>query len=80
MGDGKPVLKPTLDIDDDIMRQHVESLQENSQKKLVGIDAAPTATDPLLDDGESGIVSGNLYWRDGNTIFVFTADSTITIT
>lgn len=80
MGANKPYKRPTLDIEDVVVREHIEALQENSQLVLVGIDAAPTAGTPLLEDQQWGIYSGSLYIRDGNTISVFTADSSITVT
>ena len=74
------VKKPTLDIEDRVTREHVESLQENSQGTIISLDAAPTASAPLIEDQEWGVYSNVLYQRVGDTILVFTPGSTITVT
>ena len=72
------VKKPPQDIENEITRQHIESLQEESMQNT--LKAVPTATVPLLEDNTRGVYDGVLYERKGSTIYVVTPSSTITIT
>uniref|UniRef100_A0A6M3J512 Uncharacterized protein n=1 Tax=viral metagenome TaxID=1070528 RepID=A0A6M3J512_9ZZZZ len=74
------IIKHAGDIEDFVVREHVEFLQENAQGTVLELGAVPTATVPLLEDGEWGVYSGSLYIRKSSTIYVFVADSTITVT
>ena len=74
------IKKPTLDIQDEVVREHVESLQAESQGTVLELDAAPLAATPLIQDTEWGIYSNSLYIRQGMTIYVFASDSQITAT
>lgn len=74
------ITKPIDDIKDTILREHFNFLQENGQGLVLELEAAPTDTDPLLEDNESGLYSDVLYVRKSSTIYVFTPGSTITIT
>ena len=73
------VIKPAQDIQDIVIREHIEFLQENSQQKPLELDAAPTADEPLIEDGENGIFNNSLYIRQGATIYVVASDSQISI-
>ena len=74
------IIKPADDIQDGILREHVRFLQENVQGNILSLSSAPTATEPLLQDNESGVYSNILYVRKVNKIYVFNPTSTITIT
>ena len=74
------VKKPPQDIENEITRQHIESLQEESMQNTITLKAVPTATVPLLEDNTRGVYDGVLYERKGSTIYVVTPSSTITIT
>jgi hypothetical protein len=74
------VKKPTLDIENTVVREHIESLQGESYQNVLELSAAPTATAPLLEDNQWGVYSNVLYQRVSNTILVFTPGSTITVT
>ena len=74
------VKKPTLDIEDRILREHIESLQSESQGNIIELSAAPTASVPLLEADEIGIYNNTLYQRKENTIYVYNSDSQITVT
>jgi hypothetical protein len=67
-------------IQDEVTRKAIEDVHSGAQGVSLELDAAPTATAPVLQDNERGIYSGALYERKGNTIYVFTPSSTITIT
>jgi len=74
------MIKKALDlIKDNEVKEAINHLQENAQGNPLDLGAAPTATTPLLEDGEEGIYSDVLYKRQGGTILVFTPSSTITI-
>lgn len=73
------VKRPTGDIDDQKVRFHVESLQEESMQNPLSLSAAPTADAPLIQANEWGVSGGKLYVRQGNTIYEFTPSSTITV-
>lgn len=66
-------------IQDEVTRKALENVHEGAQGVSLELDAAPTATSPILQDNERGIYSGALYERKGKTIYVFTPSSTITI-
>jgi len=72
--------RPTQDIADEILRYHVEDIQEGFQENYIELSAAPTASEPLLEDNENGTFENIYYKRVANTILVFTPSSTITIT
>ena len=74
------VKKPTGDIEDIVLKDHVDSVNANFLQNAIELDAAPTAAVPLLDDDEVGIYSNAIYWRKSSTIYVFSSDSQITIT
>ena len=74
------VKKPTLDIQDEIVRQHVENINAEFSENILELSAAPAAADPLLEDNQRGIYGTDYYVRLGSTIYVFAATSTITIT
>ena len=74
------VKKPTLDIEDIVLREHVESINDEFSENIIVLSAAPTATEPLLNDNQRGIFGTDVYIRKGVTIYVVAADSTITVT
>jgi len=74
------VKKPILDIQDEITRLHIESLQEETQQNVIELSAAPTATAPLLQDREIGSYNNILYMRVSGSIFVITPSSVIVVT
>lgn len=74
-----PLKKPTDDIKDITLRDHIEHLQQEALGNILELAAAPTAPAPLLTDNEIGIYNNSLYVRQGNIIYVFTSDSQITI-
>lgn len=74
------VQRATGDIDNNILKDHVESLQQEKQENIIILSAAPTATEPLLEDNQHGVFGGVKYERKANTIYVYTPSSTITIT
>lgn len=72
--------RPSGDIEDEKMRLHVESIQEDALGNIIPLSAAPTATQPLLEDNQIGSFENILYFRKGSNIEVVTPSSTITIT
>lgn len=74
------VKKSTGDISDNVLRDHIDNLQEESQESIIILSVAPTAGTPLLDDGQAGQFGTSFYHRVGNTIYVFASSSQITIT
>ncbi len=72
--------KPTGLIKDTEVKDHLEFIQDKAQGTILSLDAAPTATVPLLAANEAGVYSSVLYWRVADTILVFTPSSTITVT
>jgi hypothetical protein len=72
--------KPTNDIKDESVKNHIEFLNQEAQGKIIELSDTPTSTVPLLEAGEWGVYSNVLYHRVGNTILVFTPGSTITVT
>ena len=74
------IKKPLDDVKEINLREHLKHLQEESKGRDLELSAAPTADDPLLEDGEAGVYGGIIYSRIGDTIYVVTPSSTITIT
>lgn len=72
--------KPTGLLKDEEVRSHVEFLQEQAQGKLVVLDAAPTATAPLLAEDEVGQYGNDFYWRLNDVLYKFSSDAQTTIT
>jgi hypothetical protein len=72
--------KPLNDIKDNILREHFNFLQQESQGKIIELGAAPTAGAPLLQDYEWGVYSNVLYQRVGNSIYSYTPTAVITVT
>ena len=72
--------RPTGDIKDELIRLHVEAIQEEGFGNVIALTAVPTATVPLLEDNQWGEYNNILYQRIRDTIFVFTPGSTITVT
>jgi len=73
------IKKPSDDIQDFNLRSHIEFLQENTQGNALELSAAPTATEPLLEDKEVGQYGNDLYFRVGNTIYKLSSDEQITV-
>ena len=71
--------RPALDIQDEIMRSHIEDIQAGFQENVVLLEAVPTADEPLLEDNEVGAYGGLYYRRTGDTIYVITPSSSITV-
>ena len=69
-------------IKDDDTRETVEELDQEKQPNTIetALDAAPTASAPLLNANQSGHYDGKYYKRVGNTIYRFDPDETITVT
>ena len=74
------VKKYTGDIEDKVLRDHIDNINEEFSQNAIELSAAPTATEPLIDDNDSGIFGNALYVRKGSTIYVFNSDSQISIT
>lgn len=72
--------KPTNEVIDRITRDHLEHIYQSAQGKVLELSAVPTATAPLLSDGERGVYANVLYERVGNNINVITPTSTIVVT
>lgn len=60
-------------------RKIFDQIFENAFGNPIKLSAAPTASEPLLEDNTWGIYSNTLYLRNGGTILVFSPSSTITI-
>ena len=74
------VIRSTGDIEDKVMKDHIDSINEEFAQNTLTLSAAPTAGTPLLEDNGIGINGTSLYVRKGSTIYVFASDSQITIT
>jgi hypothetical protein len=72
--------RSTLDIEDDVLRQHFDNINSDFMENVIALSVVPTASEPLLLDNQAGIYSNTLYKRKGSTIYVFNSDSQITIT
>jgi len=72
--------KYVANIQDETVRKTFEHVFEGAQSPAYGLSAAPTATAPLLQDGEKGTYSGVYYVRQGNSILAFTPGSIISVT
>jgi hypothetical protein len=72
--------KPTGLLKDEEVRNHVEFLQEEAQGKIIALDAAPTATAPLLSENEWGQYGNDFWYRFNDVLYQFTSDDQITIT
>ena len=59
------VTKPTGDIEDKVLKDHLDSINQEMQQKIITLSATPTASDPLLDDGEIGDDGTDLWFRVG---------------
>lgn len=77
---GLPQKRPTDAIKDVEIRQQIEDIQEDATGRVIELSAAPTATVPLLQDGERGTYGGILYSRVANNVFAFTPSSTTVVT
>ena len=76
-----PVIeKPLSQIKDDFIKDVFQHVFLEAMGNIITLDAAPTATAPLLEAGEVGYYDSNLYWRVGDTVLRFAADSETTIT
>lgn len=71
--------RPTEPIKDDEIRKHIEDLQEEVTGEVIELSAAPTASEPLLEDMEWGVYDDILYHRVKSKIYEFTPTETITI-
>ena len=72
--------RPLDGVKDSETREQIKEIQEEATGKVLELSAAPTASVPLIQDGERGVYSGVLYSRVSNTIYVFTPSSTISVT
>jgi len=79
LNDGSPLAGTGLENIIDEIRNALEFIQENALGKGIELSAVPTATSPLLQDGEWGVYAGLIYFRVGMTIYVNTPSSTITV-
>ena len=73
------VKRETGDIEDRVIKEHIDNVNEEFAQNILSLATAPTSTEPLLEDNENGIYNNNLYVRKAGFIYVFAADSTITI-
>ena len=76
---GLPRKRPTELLKDDEVREHIKDIQEEATGRVLELFAAPTASKPLLEDGERGIFNNELFSRVGNTIYKFSSDTQITL-
>jgi len=74
------IKKPTDRIKDADTRDHLDFIYQEGLGNAIELDAAPTATAPLLAADEIGIYSDKIYVRKSNKIFRLDPDSVITIT
>lgn len=74
------IKKPLDDVKEINLREHLQFIQEEAAGNALELSAAPTATEPLLEDGEAGVYGGLIYSRIGDTIYVVTPSSTISVT
>ena len=74
------VIRETGDIEDKVLKDHLDSINQEMLQNAIELDDAPSAGTPLLEDNTIGINGTSLYVRKGLTIYVFASDSTITIT
>lgn len=72
--------KPLDKIQDVELRDVLSHIQEEGSGQYLLLTAVPTATVPLLSEGERGIYSNKIYIRRNGLIQVITPSSTITIT
>lgn len=72
--------RPTDRIQDEDVRLAIDYILQEGLGNAIELAAVPTATEPLLQANEWGYYSGVLYFRMGQTIFVITPSSTITVT
>lgn len=72
--------RPLELIKDDEVREQIKDIQENVTGNVIALSAAPTATAPLLEDGERGTFENKWYSRVGSVIHEFTPSQNITIT
>jgi hypothetical protein len=79
VNDGSSSSVAGLDNTVDEIRNALDFIQENALGKAIELSAVPTATEPLLQDGEWGVYAGLIYYRVSMTIYVITPSSTITV-
>ena len=71
----------TLDkIKDEDLRIILQEIVEEGSGQYLTLSGVPTASAPLLSDGERGIFNNIIYIRRNGLIQVITPSSTITIT
>ena len=72
--------KDLRNVQDQETQKMFKHVFENAQGSVMSLTGTPAADVPLLKSGEMGVYGGFLYSRTGNTIYVFTPSSTITVT
>ena len=70
-------LEPIKEIDTQDVFKHIF---DNGQQNILALDAAPTATVPLIEPNQVGKYENDVYWRIGDTILKISSDSQITVT
>ncbi len=71
--------RDTTDIKEQVIKDHIDFIQGETQGNILVLGAAPTATEPLLEDGDRGKFGNDIYERVGSSILKFSSDSQITI-
>lgn len=71
--------RPIEQIKDPEIREQVKELQEKSTGEIIDLSATPTASSPLLEDGEWGKDGNDIWIRKGNTLLQYLSDSQISI-
>ena len=74
------IKKPTDRIKDIDTREHLDFIYQEGLGNAIELDAAPTATTPLLSDNEVGVYLDKIYVRKSNKIYRLDPDLAITIT
>jgi hypothetical protein len=75
------MLKQNLDlVEDKNTREALKFVHQEGFGNPIVLGSAPTADEPLLAANEWGIHSDTVYIRVGQTIYVISPDSTISIT
>ena len=65
------------DPDQENLMKHIF---REAQGNILELSTAPTASVPLLEPGQVGKYSNDIYWRVEKTIYKISSDSQITVT
>ena len=74
------ISKPLDKITDVELRDVLTHIIEEGSGQYLVLDAAPTATEPKLSEGERGIYANKIYVRRNGFIYRIDPAATITIT